>query len=169
MHFLEWNPLNHQCDLIGLFQQNLMSNLTVWRTLVTSKYKQLIDSLTKWLTLYHVWFVVFIVLLIIFPNLHLRGWLFGDFQPGLKFQLVKRVEMSSRLNSKLLFKMTLQLHVKISTRYIELKFQLGLAKPRWKFNTEWKFQIFHIIDIFSDPGWKFDTTHVQIPCLFFKN
>ena len=59
-----------------------------------------------------------------------KGLIIWRFQPGLKFQLVKRVEMSSRLNSKLLFKMTLQLHVKISTRYSELKFQLGLAKPR---------------------------------------
>ena len=40
--------------------------------------------------------------------------------------------------------MTLQLHVKISTRYTELKFQLGLAKPRSNFNPGWKFQIFHI-------------------------
>ena len=48
----------------------------------------------------------------------------GEFQPGYQ------VEIAPRLNSKLLFKMTLQLHVKISTRYTELKFQLGLAKPR---------------------------------------
>ena len=41
-----------------------------------------------------------------------------------------------------------KLHVKNSIRYTELKFQLGLANPRWNFNTGWKFQIFHIIDIF---------------------
>ena len=30
---------------------------TVWRTLITSCFKELIDSLTKWLTLYDVWFI----------------------------------------------------------------------------------------------------------------
>ena len=44
-----------------------------------------------------------------------------------------------------------------------MKFQLGLAKPRWNFNPGWKFQFFHIIDIFSNSGWNFDTTHTQIP------
>ena len=34
----------------------------------------------------------------------------------------------SRLNSKFLFEMTLQLHVKVSARYGELKFQFGLAR-----------------------------------------
>ena len=58
--------------------------------------------------------------------------------------------------------MTLQLHVKISTRYTELKFQLGLANPKWKF------QIFPVIEIFSNPGWTFDTTHTWIPGLFLK-
>ena len=52
----------------------------------------------------------------------------------------------------------MQLHVKTSTRYSELKFQLGLAKPRWNFKPGWKFQIFHIIDIFSNPGRKANTT-----------
>ena len=52
------------------------------------------------------------------------------FNPGYHFNLLNRVEISSRLNGKLLFKMALQLHVKISTRYTELKFQLGLANPR---------------------------------------
>ena len=56
------------------------------------------------------------------------GRLYGDFQTGLKFQLVKRVEILSRLNSKFLFEMTLQLHVKVSARYGELKFQFGLAR-----------------------------------------
>ena len=65
--------------------------------------------------------------------------------------------------------MTLQLDVKISTRYSELKFQFGFAKPGWNFNLGWKFQVFHFIDIFSNLGWKFDTTHVQLSCLFFKN
>ena len=63
----------------------------------------------------------------------LRGWLSGDFHIGLKYQLVEPsliFEISSQLNSKLLFEMTLQLHVKISTRYTELKFQLSLSKPR---------------------------------------
>ena len=88
--------------------------------------------------------------------------------PDWNFNLLNRVEISSRVNSKLLFKMTMQLHVNVSTRYTELKFQLGLAKPRWNFNPGWKFQIFHIIGIFSSPGWKFDNTHARIPCLFFK-
>ena len=90
------------------------------------------------------------------------------FKPGWNFISLNRVEISSWLNSKLLFKMTLELHVEISTRYTELKFQLGLANSRWNFNPGWKFQIFHIMDIFSNPGWKFDTTHAWIPCLFFK-
>ena len=74
-----------------------------------------------------------------YPNKRdLRGRLYEDFQPGLKFQLVKRIEISIRLNSKLLFKMTLPLHVEKFqyslysqyTQYSQLKFQLGLAKPR---------------------------------------
>ena len=65
--------------------------------------------------------------------------------------------------------MTLQLHLKISTRYDKLNFQLGLANLRWNWNPGWRFQIFLIIDIFSYPGWKFDTTHAWIPCLFLKN
>ena len=70
---------------------------------------------------------------------------------------------SSPLNSKLFFKMIMQLYVKNSARYIELKFQLALGNPGWKF------QIFHIINTFSNPVWKFDTTHAQIPYLsFFK-
>ena len=87
------------------------------------------------------------------------------FNLGWKFRLVFRV------NSKLLFKcfkMTLQLHVKVSTWYAELKFQLRLAKSRWNFNPGWKFQISHIIYIFSNPQWKYDTTRAQIPCLFLK-
>ena len=52
------------------------------------------------------------------------------FNPGWNFNSLNRVEISSWLNSKLLFKMTLQLHVKISTRYTDLKFELGLAKLR---------------------------------------
>ena len=70
---------------------------------------------------------------------------------------------SSPLNSKLFFKMIMQLYVKNSARYIELKFQLALGNPGWKF------QICHIINTFSNPVWKFDTTHAQIPYLsFFK-
>ena len=90
------------------------------------------------------------------------------FNPGWNFNLVYRVKISSRLNKKHLFKMTLQLHVKISIRYTELIFHLGLANPRWNFNSGWKSQIFQIIDIFSNPGWKFDTTHARFPCLFSK-
>ena len=52
------------------------------------------------------------------------------FNPVCNFSLVYRVEVSFRLNTKHLFKMTLQLHVKISTRYTELKLQLVLANPR---------------------------------------
>ena len=70
------------------------------------------------------------------------------FNPGWNFNSLNQVEISSRLNSKLLFKMTLQLHVKISTGYTELKFQLSLANPRWNFKPGWKFQNFHLIDFF---------------------
>ena len=52
------------------------------------------------------------------------------FSPGRNSNSLNRVEISSQLNSKPLFKMTLQLHLKISTRYTELKFQLSLANPR---------------------------------------
>ena len=65
------------------------------------------------------------------------------FNPGWNFNSLNHVESSSRLNSKLLFKMTLQLHVKISARF--LRFQLGLGNPRRNFNLGWKFQVFHII------------------------
>ena len=88
------------------------------------------------------------------------------FNPGWNFNSLSWVEISSRLNSKLLFKIMLQLHVKISTWYTKLKFQLGLANPKWNFNPGWKFQIFHKIDIFSNPGWKFYAMHRRIPCLF---
>ena len=89
-------------------------------------------------------------------------------KPGWNFNSVCRVKVSSRRNSKLVCKMALPLHVKSSTRYTELKFQLALTNPRWNFNLGWKVQIFHIIDIFSNPGWKFGTTHTWIPCLFSK-
>ena len=52
------------------------------------------------------------------------------FNRGGNFNSLNRVEILSRLNSKFLFKMTLQLHVKISTLYTEMKFQLGFANPR---------------------------------------
>ena len=81
------------------------------------------------------------------------------FNSDWNFNSLNRVEISSRLNSELLFEMILQLHVKISTRCAELKFQLGLANPRWNFIPGWKFEISPIIDIFSNPGWKFDTKH----------
>ena len=90
------------------------------------------------------------------------------FNPGWNFNSLNRVEISSRINSKLFFKMALQLHVKISTWYTKLKFQLDLTNPRWNFNPGWKFQIFCIIDIFSNTGWKFDTTYSWIPCLSFS-
>ena len=76
------------------------------------------------------------------------------FNPGWNLNSLNRVEISSRLNSNILFKMKLQLHVKISTRYTELKFKLGLANPRWNFNLGWKFQIFHIMDNFFQPRMK---------------
>ena len=49
------------------------------------------------------------------------------FNPAWKFNSVYRVKISFRLNSKLFLKVTLQLHVKISTWYAELKLQLSLA------------------------------------------
>ena len=55
----------------------------------------------------------------------IKGPIMWRFSTGLKFQLVK-----TELNTKLLLKMTLHLHVKISTRYTELKFQLSLPNPR---------------------------------------
>ena len=91
------------------------------------------------------------------------------FNPDWNFSSVYQVEISSQLKRKLFFKMTLQLHVKISTQDTELKFQLGLANPRWNFNPGCKSQIFHIIDSFSNPGLKFDTTHARMPCLLKKN
>ena len=91
------------------------------------------------------------------------------FKPDWNFNSIYRVEISSQLNRTLLFKMTLQLHVKISPQDTALKFQLGSANPRWNFNPGCKSQIFHIIDSFSNPGLKFDTTHARMPCLFKKN
>ena len=58
----------------------------------------------------------------------------GILNPGLNFNSTNRVQISSRLNRKLLFKVTLQLHLKISTRYDKLNFQLGLANLRWNWN-----------------------------------
>ena len=68
-------------------------------------------------------------------------WRFSN--RALNFNLLNRIEISSRLNSKLLFKMTFKLHVKIPARYAELKFQLSLAKPRWNStrNENFKFSI----------------------------
>ena len=59
------------------------------------------------------------------------------FNPGWNFNSLNRVEISSQLNSKLPFKMTLQLHVKISTGYTELKFQAGMQSPNFPYN--WHF------------------------------
>ena len=88
--------------------------------------------------------------------------------PVWNFSLVYQVKISSRLKSKLHFKMTLQLHVKISILYTELKFQFVLTNRRWNVNQTWKFQVFHIIVIFSNPGWKFDTENARIFFFFFK-
>ena len=87
------------------------------------------------------------------------------FIPVWNFSLVCQVKISSRLNSKLHFKMTLQLHVKISILYTELKFQFVLTNRRWNLNRTWKFQVFH--RIFYNPGWKFDTENARISCFFF--
>ena len=90
------------------------------------------------------------------------------FNPGQNFNTLNRVEISSTLNSKLPFKKAIQLHAGISTRYTEFKFQLGLGNPRWSCNQGWKFKNFHIIDILSNPEWKFYTTHAWIFCLYLK-
>ena len=58
----------------------------------------------------------------------------GILNPELNFNSTNRVQISSRLNRKLLFKVTLQLHLKISTRYDKLNLQLGLANLRWNWN-----------------------------------
>ena len=54
------------------------------------------------------------------------------FNPGWTFILAYQVEILARRNSKLLFKMTFQLHVKNLARCTELKFQFGV--PNWKKN-----------------------------------
>ena len=77
-----------------------------------------------------------------------RGNYMETFNPGWNLNSLNRAEISSRLDSKHLFKITLQLHVKVSALYIELKFELDLANPRLNFNPGWKFQISHKIDIF---------------------
>ena len=59
-------------------------------------------------------------------------------------------------------------HSKKTLAHTELKFRLGSANPRWIFNLGWKFRIFHIIDIFSNPDWKFYITHARTPCLFLQ-
>ena len=46
--------------------------------------------------------------------------------------------------------MTLQLYVKVSARYTELKFQLGLANPRFVISTRDENSKFYIIKIFSN-------------------
>ena len=77
------------------------------------------------------------------------------FNPGWNFNSLNRVEISSMLNSKLLFKMTLQLHVKISTRYIELKFQLNLKfQTKMKFQPGMKISYFPYNQHFFQPGMK---------------
>ena len=45
--------------------------------------------------------------------------------------------------------MTLQLHVKVPSRYTDLKFQLGLANPRFVISTRDENSKFSIIKIFS--------------------
>ena len=52
------------------------------------------------------------------------------FSPGWTFSLAYQVEISAWLNNKLLFKMTLKLHVKNLARCTELKFQFGVLN--WK-------------------------------------
>ena len=69
---------------------------------------------------------------------------------------------------KKVYKNTFWLTPKKTLAHTELKFRVGLANPRWIFNLGWKFQIFHTIDIFSKPDWKFDTTHARTPCLFLQ-
>ena len=59
---------------------------------------------------------------VIHINVNLGADYMEIFNLGQNFNSLNRVEISSRLNGKLLFKMTLQLRVKISTRYSELKF-----------------------------------------------
>ena len=54
------------------------------------------------------------------------------FNPGWTFILAYQVEILARRNSKLLFKMTFQLHVKNLARCTELKFQFGVLN--WKNN-----------------------------------
>ena len=60
------------------------------------------------------------------------------FNPGWTFILAYQVEILARLNSKLLFKMTFQLHVKILARCTELKFQFGVTNWKKKNVVMWK-------------------------------
>ena len=70
----------------------------------------------------------------------------GIFNQVWNFNLIYRVEISFWLNSKLFLKMTL----------------------RRNFNLAWKLKIFHKIDIFRNQGWKSDSTHARISCIFKK-
>ena len=59
------------------------------------------------------------------------------FNPGWTFSLAYQVEISAWLNNKLLFKMTLKLHVKNLARCTEPKFYFNV--PNWKKNAVlWK-------------------------------
>ena len=59
------------------------------------------------------------------------------FNLGWTFSLVYQAEISAQKNNKLLFKMTLQLHVKNLARCTELKFYFDV--PNWKKNAVlWK-------------------------------
>ena len=59
------------------------------------------------------------------------------FNLGWTFSLVYQAEISARLNNKLLFKMTLQLHVKNLAPCTELNFHFDV--PNWKKNAVlWK-------------------------------
>ena len=49
------------------------------------------------------------------------------------------------------------------------KFQLGLANPRWNFNSELKFQNFHIIDFFPTRDENLILRTREFLIYFFQN
>ena len=55
---LLWNILLTGVVSLMIDICNYSPSKTVWWTLITSSYKELNDSLTNWLKLYHLWFIV---------------------------------------------------------------------------------------------------------------
>ena len=84
---------------------------TVWWTLITSCYKGSIDSLTKWLMLYHLW-------LIVEYSLYLR-----NFQKTLKL-IVHAFRINLGIRHFALYWQSLPLLLRVPVRRLELWFVL---------------------------------------------